>query len=272
MRALIRFLLAVALTAAAAAAHAQAVVTEVRGSATMQIGTANATTIVAGQKVPPGALLQTGAGSMVVLGFPDRQIVVLGEFAVFRIVDYRFDPAQPGAGQVHLNLVSGSLRLAVGDIGAANPGAIRVQIGVATMGVLPSESRRTDASAVVVNGPLSVVVQEGRAVVIMPNGQSQGIDSGQGAVVGVDGNMRQGTVAQMAELAGNSPTGREMVRQLAALQGATPAMQQTVIVLATVFGPGAEEEPLAAPATNTSTTSGAAGLGGGGGGNIASPN
>lgn len=251
-----------------ALASAQALVAEIRGTAFIRQGTAPEEAVVVGRKIPPGALLRTSSDSMVVLGFPDRQICVIGETSTFRIVDYRFEAGQPEKGQVSLNLINGSLRIALGEIGALNPGAIHVQIGVATLGVLPSgDSNRTDASVVVLGGPVSVTVQEGRAVVLSPSGLTQQLDAGQGLYLGPDGSVRRGNVSQLASLLGQGAEGKEMLKQMASLQGTTELMQQTVITLASLLP---TEDVLSAPALGTTTTAGTAGSGGGG--NIASPN
>jgi hypothetical protein len=271
MKSLIRIAFTVLALGYGALAFAQAFVMEIRGTATLQTGAAAPVPLVAGEKLPPGAVLQTGPGSSVVLGFPDKQICVIGEMSAFRIVDYRYEPGQPDKGLVSLNLINGSLRIAVGDIGAANPGAIRVQIGVATMGLLPSGDARADASVVVLGGPVSVVVQEGRAIILMPAGQPQEIAAGQGMYLGADGAVRRGNASQMADVVGQSAEGKEILKLLASLQDATQTIKQTVIVLAALIGDEATADILSAP-TTTTTTAGAAGLGGGGGGNVASPN
>jgi hypothetical protein len=253
-----------------ALASAQATVMEIRGTAYMQVGSNPEEPLLTGQPVPAGAVVRTSPDSMVVLGFPDRQVCVIGEVSTFRIVEYRYDKTQPDQGRVSLNLINGSLRIAVGEIGTVNPGAIRVQIGVATLGVLPSnDNKRMDASVVVLGGPVSVTVQEGSAMVLSPSGQPQQLAAGQGMFLGSDGSVRRGSAGQMASLLGQSADGKEMLRQLASLQGAGDLIQQTVITLASLLP---TDEVLSAPAFSTSATAGTAGTGSGGGGNIASPN
>jgi hypothetical protein len=272
MKRLTRFLFICLVLGYGTVAFAQAIVTDIRGTAFLRVGNAPEVPLLVGQKVPSGALLRTSVDSMVVLGFPDRQVCVIGEISTFRIVDYRFEAGQASKGQVSLNLISGSLRMALGEIGALNPGAIRVQIGVATMGILPSgDSNRTDASVVVLGGPVSVTVQEGRAVVISPAGLSQQLDAGQGMYLAPDGSVRRGNVSQIASLLGQGPDGKEILKQLASLQvqSTTDLMQQTVITLASLLP---TDDVLTAPAVSTTATAGTAGAGGGGAGSIASPN
>lgn len=268
MKCLTRFLLVCLALGYGGIAFAQAVATEIRGAAFYQLGTAPEQPLVAGQKVPPGALLRTASDSMVVLGFPDRQVCVIGESSTFRIVDYRFDSTQPEKGQVSLNLINGSLRIVLGEIGTLNPGAIKVQIGVATLAMLPSgESNRTDASAVVLGGPVALTVLDGRAVLVPSTGKPQQLDAGQGLYLGSDGSVRQGNAAQFSSLFGQVADGKEILKQLASLQGMTDTVQQTVIAMASLL-PTADI--VAAPVLGTTVTAGTAGTGGGG--NIASPN
>jgi hypothetical protein len=267
MKRLTRFLLVSLALGYGSFAFAQAMVTEVRGGAFFQVGAAPERPLVAGQKIPPGALLRTAPDSMVVLGFPDRQVCVIGETSTFRIVDYRFEPGQAEKGQVSLNLINGSLRIVLGEIGILNPSAIRVQIGVATLGMLPSgDNNRTDASVVVLGGPVSVTVQEGRAVVLPPAGKPQQLDLGQGMYLGSDGSVRQGNAGQFASLFGQGAEGKEILKQLTSLQGMTDAILQTVITMASLL-PTADV--LSAPALGATATAGTAGTGGG---NVASPN
>ena len=270
MKALIRILFAALALGYGVLAFGQAFVVEIRGSATLQTGTGPAEPLVVGQKIPPGARLHTLRDSMVVLGFPDRQVCVIGENSTFLIVDYRYEPGQADKGEVHLNLINGSLRIAVGEIGSVNPGAIRVQIGVGTMGVLPSTDR-ADASVVVMGGPMSVTVQEGRAVILLSSGRQE-VAAGQGLFFTADGTVRRGDASRMADVLGQSADGKEMLKQFASLDGMTLVMQQTVITLATVFGDDRTDLIPPPPALNSGTTAGTAGTGSGGGGNIASPN
>ena len=270
MKALIRILFAALALGYGVLAFGQAFVIEIRGSATLQSGTGPAEPLVVGQKIPPGARLHTLRDSMVVLGFPDRQVCVIGENSTFLIVDYRYEPGQADKGEVHLNLINGSLRIAVGEIGSVNPGAIRVQIGVGTMGVLPSTDR-ADASVVVMGGPMSVTVQEGRAVILLSSGRQE-VAAGQGLFFTADGTVRRGDASRMADVLGQSADGKEMLKQFASLDGMTLVMQQTVITLATVFGGDRTDMIPPPPALNSGTTAGTAGTGSGGGGNIASPN
>ena len=270
MKALIRIVFSFLALCQAALVDAQVLVMRMNGAATVKVGTADAKPL-AGEKgvLPLGAVLQTGPDAMVVLGFPDGMVAVIPGNSTFRLTNYVFDKTQPDKSAVDMNLIDGGMRVALGEIGFLNPSAIRIQVGAATMGILSSTFAQTDASLVVVGGPVAVTVQDGRAEVRLPSGQSQEVSTGQGLYVGPDGILRHGIASRMADLVGQSAEGRVILRELAALQGTTQAMQQTVISLATLNQPS---EQRVAPAFNAATTSGTAGLGGGGGGNIASPN
>ena len=274
MNALLRTGLIVVAVAYCALAQAQALIMQMTGTAMLRAGASPAVAVTPDRKeIPVGALLQTGPGSTMVLGFPDGQVCVLGENTTFRVNAYRFEKGRADQGFVDMNLVGGSLRIAFGEIGTANPSAVRVQMGVANMGLGIAEAAApTDASVVVLGGPTSVVVQSGRTVVSLPAGQTQEVRAGEGMFFTQDGTVRRGSASNMADLVGDGPSGREMLLQLSALRGATETIQKTVITLATVFGGQAPGEALIAPATGATTTAGTAGLGGGGGGNIASPN
>lgn len=212
-----------------------AVITEFRGTVVIQVGTEPARQFKPGQPLPPGTLVRTGMGSSAVLVFPDGQICVLGEDGAFRVIEYRYDPKDAARSSVSINLIDGSMRLVMGEIGRLNPSAVRIQIGVATLAPLPSQDARgTDASVVVQGGPAAVTVQEGRVAVMLPAGPQQQIGAGQGLYIGQDGTVRRGDTAQILQFLGQVSQGAEMQKQLAELQRFGPKITQTVITLATV--------------------------------------
>ena len=272
MNVLLRTGLMVVAVAYGALAQAQVLIMQMTGTATLQVGNSPAAGVAPDRKeIPVGARLRTGPGATMVLGFPDGQVCVVGENSSFQVNAYRFEKGRADQGFVDLTLASGSLRIAFGEIGTANPSAIRVQMGAANLGLGNAEAAApTDASVVVLGGPALVVVQSGYAVVSLPSGQGQEVRTGEGMFLAQDGTVRRGDASNMAALVGQGPAGDAMLRQLSALQGATGTIQQTVITLATVFGD--DPRALSLPATGATTTAGTAGLGGGGGGNIASPN
>jgi len=252
-------------------AQAQILIVQFSGTATLQTGNAPAAPVAKDRKeFPVGGQLRVGPGSTMVLGFPDGQVCALGENSVFRVNAYRFEKGAADKGFADLNLVSGSLRIAFGEIGTVNPSAIRVQMGAATMGVASSAAPApTDASVVVLGGPMSVVVQAGRAVISLPAGQTQEVRAGEGMVLAQDGRVRVGSADQLASLLGPGAASQEILREMASLQGMTDVIQQTVITMASLLP---TDDVLTAPAVSTTATAGTAGAGGGGAGSIASPN
>jgi len=249
-------------------AQAQILIARFDGTATLRMGDAPAAPVAKDRKeIPVGAQLRVGPGSTMVIGFPDGQVCVIGENSVFRVNAYRFEQGQADKGFVDLNLVSGSLRIAFGEIGTVNPAAVRVQMGAATLGVANNALAPTDASVVVLAGPMSVVVEAGRAVISLPAGQTQAVGAGQGMVLAQDGTVRLGNAAQLASLLGPGADAQEILKQMASLEGMTETIQQTIITLASLL-PTADV--LSAPALGTTATAGTAGAGGGG--KFASPN
>ena len=213
---------------------AVAVVAESSGTVTVQIGDGPPQPFKPGQPLQLGMIISIGPASSAVLVFPDGQVCALGEGSVFRIISYVFDPRDSSKNQVSLNLIDGSMRIVMGEIGQTNPSAVRVQIGTATLGVVPSQSATTDASVVVQGGPVAVVVQEGRVEVRLPTGQPQEISAGQGMYMGLDGSVRRGAIGQIIQQLSQSPQGADAEKQLAVLQGFSQKLAQTVITLATV--------------------------------------
>ena len=235
--------------AAAAGAFAQrgapragAVVKEMQGVLTVQVGTSPLQAYKPGTAIPVGAIVRTGAKSSVTLVFPDGQICALGENSTFRMASYSYDPRDPSKNEMVLGLISGSLRLVMGEIAQSNPAAVRVQVGVATLGVDASSARRTDASAVLVGTSMAMTVERGSVVAFLPSGQPQPIAAGQGMILGQDGTVIRGTAAQIVQQLGTLPQGPQMQQQFAALQGMSQGIAQTVITLST---PASAEQLLA---------------------------
>lgn len=210
-----------------------AVVTELRGTLTVQIGANSPQAYKPGMPIPVGAILRTGVKSSAMLVFPDGQICALGENTTFRITYYFYDPSDPSNGELSLNLIEGSLRIVMGEIAQANPGAVRVQVGVVTVGVDASSAPRTDASVVVQGGPVAVTVERGSVVAFLPSGQQQPVASGQGLLFGQDGTVFAGTTVQILQQLGTQPQGEQMQQQFVVLQAMGQSIAQTVITLST---------------------------------------
>ena len=224
-----------------------AVVVEVHGSASFQLGNQAPQPLRVGQLLPVGAVVvMTEQDSAAVLAYPDRQITIIGELSQLRIVGYRYDSKDPSKGLVSLNLISGSLRLVVGEIGQQNPGSVRVQIGTATLGVMPTENRNTDANVVVLGGPVAVTVQQGQVQVLLPSGAPQQVGAGQGMYVDQDGAVSRGTTGQIVQQLGATSQGLNIQKQFATLQGYEQKIVQTVVTLAAVTS--GLKDPQATPA------------------------
>jgi hypothetical protein len=258
-----------------------AVATEVNGSVQVQIGNDAPRVLQAGQRVPAGALVLTGADANAVLAFADGQIIVLGERTTFRIVNYQFNQKDMAQSGVFLNLIEGSARLVMGAIGQFDPGLIRIQVGTGTLigAMNPEGGNAADAGVVVQGATTMVTVTQGRVVLTLPNGQGILLASGQGVYVQPNGTVQQGSAADVSALVGQTADGKQIVEQLDAMQSfAFPQRnQQTVITLATpLAGTSIEQETAAAiealpppaetlPPLETSTPiTAATGAGGGG--------
>ena len=244
-----RFLFLILGLAAAAGAFAQrgapragAVVKEMQGVLTVQVGTSPPQAYKPGTAIPVGAIVHTGAKSSVMLVFPDGQICALGENSTFRMASYSYDPRDPSKNQIVLSLISGSLRLVMGEIARSNPGAVRVQAGVMTMGVDASSAPRTDASAVVLGTSMAMTVERGSVVAFLPSGQTQAVATGQGLMLSADGAVVRGTAAQIVQQLGTLPQGLQMQQQFAALQAMSESIAQMVITLSI---PASAEQLLA---------------------------
>lgn len=244
------FLILILGLAAAAGAFAQdegvthegAVIAEVRGEATFQIGNSPPQAYRPGNAIPAGTIVRTGEKSSVTLVFPDEQICVIGGDSIFRVTGYAFFRKDPGRSRIALNLVSGSLRLVMGEIARSNPAAVRVQVGVATLGVDAASAPRTDASAVVLGTSMAMTVQRGSVVAFLPSGQTQAVATGQGLMLSADGAVVRGTAAQIVQQLGTLPQGLQMQQQFAALQAMSESVAQMVITLSI---PASAEQLLA---------------------------
>ena len=241
-----------------------AVVTEISGPVQVRIGNDPPRTLQPGHRIPPGALVITGADANAVLAFADGQIIVLGERTTFRIVNYQFDQKDMGQSGVFLNLIEGSARLVMGAIGQFDPRLIRIQVGTGTLvgAANPEGGNAADAGVVVQGATTMVTVAQGRVVLTLPTGQGILLSSGQGVYVQPNGTVQQGNVAQILTQAAQTTEGRQIVDQMDSMQAYVfpQRNQQTIITLAT---PGSVEstttsasapvQPLASVSTSTSS-------------------
>lgn len=134
----------------AAAAFAEGAITSVKGSA--RVGNQPATE---NQQVAPGSVITTGPDAQVVVRFDDGQRVVLGQNTEFKVVDYRFNAANPSTDRMVFDLLRGGARFVTGVLGRRSQSAFQMRTPQATIGI-----RGTDFMAVIVN-PLYLSVTQG---------------------------------------------------------------------------------------------------------------
>lgn len=197
-----------------------AAITEASGEILVQIGNEEPQPWKPGQPLQPGMTLLTRPGASAVIVYPDGQIIALGEGAILRNTNYIFDPKNTANSVVNVNLVSGNMRFVAGEIAQTNPQAVRVQAGMATLGIVPSAlSGVVDANIVVQGGSLAITLQGGRATVNPPVGEAREIGVGQGLSMGQSGSIASGPAAQILQAVGQLPGGANLLQQMSDLQG-----------------------------------------------------
>ena len=261
-----------------------AVVTEVNGTVQVRIGNNPPVPLVAGNRLSAGAIVSTGSDANCVLTFADGQVVVLGERTLFRIVNYDYEPQEMTRSGVFLNLIEGSARLVMGNIGQFDPTLIRIQVGTGTLvgAANPEGGGATDAGVVVQGAATIVTVTQGSVTLTLPTGQGITVNSGQGVFVQANGTVQQGTLDQIATQIGQTVDGKQVLEQMDLIQSFVfpQSNQQTIITLATSGTSGTSGTPgtPAAPAlpddptfsleppplAGTSPTTASTGGGGGG--------
>lgn len=218
------------------AAPPGAVVKDPVGALTVQVGSNPPQPYKPGTAVPVGAILSTGANSSVTLVFPDGQICALGPNTTFRMASYAYDSANPGKGEMALNILAGSVRLVAGAIAQANPAGVRMQAGVMSV-TLDSAAPRADASFIVQGGQVAVASTQGTLGAQFPSGQRQAVAPGQALALGADGRVQSGTLAQASQ-----QLGPQMDQTFAALAAMTGGINQ---ILATLANPSAAQQLFA---------------------------
>lgn len=150
-------LLAVAVIALALplTALADAVLTSVRGD--VRVGASAQSLLQArqDQRLTAGTMVTTGADAQAILRFDDGQRVLLNQNTEFRIVDYRFDEAQPRDDRSIFDILKGAARFVTGRLAQRNRNAFSLRAPQATIGI-----RGTDFMVAIVN-PLYVNVTVG---------------------------------------------------------------------------------------------------------------
>jgi len=209
-----------------------AILKDLKGTLSVQNGNNPPQPSKPGVPIPVGAVVQTGNDSGATLIFADRQTCTLGENSTFRVASQACDPVNPAKNEMSINLMSGSMRCVTGSIGKSNPSALRMQLGVVTLGADTANPSRADVSAVVQGGTAAVTVEGGSMVAFLPSGVPLQITAGQGLVLGQNGAVTRGTAAQIVQQASALPQGPKMKQQFAALQGDSQNIAQTEAALA----------------------------------------
>lgn len=209
-----------------------AMVKDLQGTLTVQNGNNPPQPSKQGVPIPVGAVVRTGSGSSAMLIFADGQACSLGENSSFRVASAACNPGNAAKNEMTLNLMSGSMRCVTGSIGQSNPAALRMQLGVITLGGDAASAPRADVSAVVQGGTAAVTVDRGSVVAFLPSGTPQPVTAGQGLFLGQNNAVTRGTAAQIVQQIGTSPQGSQMQQQFTALQGLSQSMAQTEAALA----------------------------------------
>jgi len=139
----------------AASAFAAAVVQSVQGDVRAGPIGKPVTGVTLDQRLASGTTVVTGPDAQVILRFDDGQQVVLNHSTHFRIVDFRYDEADPGSDRSEFGLLKGALRIVSGAIATRNRQAVALRTPQATIGI-----RGTDFMVALVN-PAYISVLEG---------------------------------------------------------------------------------------------------------------
>ncbi len=91
--------------------------------------------VVQGGAVYPGDTLETAMQGHAVLVFRDDTKVTVQSGTRFRVEEFVYDKANPGAGAVSFNLLKGGIRALTGLIAKAQPRNVRVSTPTATVGI-----------------------------------------------------------------------------------------------------------------------------------------
>ena len=91
--------------------------------------------VIQGGAVYPGDTLETAMQGHAVLVFRDDTKVTVQSGSRFRVEEFVYDKANPGAGAVSFNLLKGGIRALTGLIAKAQPRNVRVATPTATVGI-----------------------------------------------------------------------------------------------------------------------------------------
>jgi len=206
-----------------------------------------------GQAIASGATINTGETGRAILRFDDGQVVALYGNTSFKIDEYKFEAAKPGAGSAFFSLVRGAIRAVTGLIGQRNARAVAFRAPQATIGI-----RGTDFMMATVN-PLYLNVLSGEVTAANAGGTAT---FGAGAFGTVQSSTMLATAIPGAALPGGVSTA---FSQLAGMDLAGVAGGAAQGAGAGAAGAGAGAGTGAAIAIGAGVAAAAA-IGGGGGG------
>jgi hypothetical protein len=188
---------------------ANAVVTDLSGTVTVQVGASTPRPLRLGDQVNQGDTVVTGAASTVVLKFDDGQIAALTRNSRMTVSTYRFDRAA-NSGNVLLSLVQGGMRAVTGLIGRASPRSVSYRAATATIGI-----RGTDVN-IATNGKDVVVSVNDGVITFSFQGQTVTVPTGQAGAL-LDGKVTSADKGQLqAAIARANPALAEALASISA--------------------------------------------------------
>lgn len=237
---------------------ANAVVTTLNGTVSVQTGAAASRPLRLGDQVRQGDTVSTGSGSSVVLKFDDGQVAALTANSRMTVSTYQYN-AQARTGNVLLSLVEGGMRAVTGLIGRSRPENVSYRAATATIGI-----RGTDVTIATAGGNVVVTVTEG-AISFTFGGKTISIPAGQGVNARTDGTFQTGAAAQIVQQAppaivqaiGGVEALNNAIQQAAAGQPRSGQQGQTE------GQQGQQSQPQSGTGSTPGTGTGSGGAGGG---------
>jgi hypothetical protein len=187
---------------------ANAVVTDLTGTVTVQVGASTPRALRLGDQVNQGDTVVTGSASSVVLKFDDGQVAALTANSRMLVSTYRYDRTA-NTGNILLSLVQGGMRAVTGLIGKNSPQAVSYRAATATIGI-----RGTDV-IVTTNGKDVVVAVNDGAVSFTYEGRTITIPAGQAASI-LDGKVTSADRASILKAASAVPGLAGAIAQISA--------------------------------------------------------
>lgn len=148
---------------AAAQAERIGAAAAVRNQVTGTIGSSQPRALSAGAPIHQNERIETGANSVAQLLFSDQTTLSIGQRSQVTLDRYVYNPDR-SAGDVAVTLGSGAMRFVTGS---QQPSNYQVRTPVATIGV-----RGTIIDLLVLDGRMFGILDEGRVIFTLPNGQT----------------------------------------------------------------------------------------------------